>query len=78
MKEKLILAVTLFSTLSSAAILKLAGTVPDRGYSLIDSRIEPAKKSALKIFVSESSGQWRQVRRAETLAASSKIRVLAP
>ena len=82
MKEKLILilAVNQFGSWSSAAILRLAGTVPDRGFSLNDSRIEPVKKSALKVFVSEpqNNGQWRQVRQTETLPASAKIRILAP
>lgn len=76
--------------LSSAAILKLAGRVPDRGFTLTEAKIEPVKNSDLKVYISSEGSkghsqrnsqenlQWRRVTQAESTATASNIKVQAP
>jgi len=63
--------------LCSGAILRLAGTVPDRGYTLTASRIEPAKNSDIKIYLNQNN-VWRLVSKPELIPAAALVKVQAP
>jgi hypothetical protein len=81
MKNKVIalLSVLSFSHISSAAFLKLSGTVPDRGMSVKDNRIELQSKSDLKVFVSAMDSKvWVPVASSAPIQQSGTIKVVAP
>jgi hypothetical protein len=75
----LILLVIQICNLSSAAILKLGGVVPDRGVAVTATGIEVVKKSEMKVFVSKGDRiNWRRLSENESITSSSLIRVQAP
>jgi hypothetical protein len=81
MKKKVMVVLILvqISQLCSAAILKLAGVVPDKGLHVSGSTVTPAKNSEMKVFVSHSKNErWRQLLKSENIPSASVVRVQAP
>jgi hypothetical protein len=76
-KVFLMLIVLQVCHLSFGAILKLAGTVPDRGFVINAARIEPAKNSEMKIYLNQNN-VWHLVSKPELIPADALVKVQAP